>query len=104
MGVGVTPYEQSIAAIAAIARRHGVSFADIMKPSHLLDVSEARQHCYWQLRKDGRSLPRIARYMGLKGHHAVFKGIQRHQAKVDQSAFDLAGYSEGLIWHPLTLA
>lgn len=74
--------------IAEVCDDYGVSVADVMGPSLLRYITEARQAVYWRLRQErnaaGRprwSLPTIAGFMG-RDHTSILKGIRQHEIRL----------------------
>jgi chromosomal replication initiator protein len=72
-----------------VAERHGLTFAELLEPTHRWRVSHARQEafalCYAHRRPrshcDSYSLPEIGRFFGGKDHTTVLHGIRAFAAR-----------------------
>lgn len=85
--VAICPPRPTMAAIkATVARRHGVTVAQLEGPSRLKRFVLARQEAMWEMHATRLwSLPQIAWRLGGRDHTTVLHGVRRHQARLDEA-------------------
>lgn len=77
----------SIARITAeVARKHGLTVADIRSSRRDRAAVAARHEVFWRCRKETtHSLPSIGRFLGKKDHTTIMHGIKMHEKRMREA-------------------
>jgi chromosomal replication initiator protein len=66
-----------------VARKHGLSFEELLGPGKAYRVSHPRQELMWRMHRElGLSTVRIGQLLGERDHSTVSHGIRRHEERI----------------------
>jgi hypothetical protein len=69
--------------IEIIAKKHGLTYEDIIGPRRFAPIIAARQEAYWWLhRKFKLSAPETSSLIGNRDHTCVLQGIKKHEKRL----------------------
>lgn len=79
MDILTTPRDRTIAEMAAIAERHGLSLDEALKGKRHKHSHARKEIAYFLVVERGKSLQQAAKAMGLCDHTAVYQLIGRYR-------------------------
>jgi hypothetical protein len=69
-----------------VARKHGVSFLDLISPRRSQTIVVARHECFWRCRNETTmSLPQIGKRFGGRDHTTVLHGVKKHEQRLRET-------------------
>jgi|GEM_PF-1318167 len=83
--VALTPRQQRVAMIEAIAEADGYTLADIMEDKRTRALSATRFKAMWSIKNHWpeTSYPALAKLFNRSNHTTVLYGVRRHQATLE---------------------